>query len=296
MRLLVLFLLLCFPGLAEGATKVLIVDGFSNHDWKRTTANLVQLLNHKGGYDVEVSTFPVAGTKEEQEKWCPEFSRYDVLIQNSNGGPSGGIAWPEEARRNLEKYIAGGGGMMAFHSANNAFREWKEYNRMIGLAWRDAAFGTALVISPQGEIVRIPPGEGRGTSHGERIDALVTRLADHPITRGLPRQWRAADIEVYSYARGPAENVTVVSYAKEPVTGLNFPIEWTVSYGRGRVYTSTLGHVWTGESNLKGVQCAGFQTLFFRALDWLSGKRPDSSVPADFPTIEKTSLRKIPDK
>lgn len=111
---------------------------------------------------------------------------------------------------------------------------------------------------------------------------------------GLPRQWRAADIEVYRYTRGPAEQVQVLSYAREPATGLNFPIEWTVRYGKGRVYTSTLGHVWPGDPALKGVQCAGFQTLLFRALDWLAGKPVDGTVPADFPSPDKTSLRTSP--
>ena len=57
------------------------------------------------------------------------------------------------------------------------------------------------------------------------------------------------------------------------------------------MYTSTLGHVWPGDPALKGVQCAGFQTLLFRALDWLAGKPVDGTVPADFPSPDKTSLR-----
>lgn len=275
------------------STKILIVDGFSNHDWKRTTACIVQLLRSNKDYDVTVNTFPASGTPQEQEQWNPEFENYDVVIQNTNGGPKGGIAWPLKTRTHFEQYISQGGSMMAFHSANNAFREWDAYNQMIGLAWRDKNFGTALTISNDGKITSIPPGEGNGTSHGERIDALITRLGDHPIHQGLPRQWKAADIEVYSYQRGPANNVTILSYAKEPVTGMNFPIEWIVNYGKGRIYTSTLGHVWPNESNLKGIQCAGFQTVFFRAIDWLANKDSDSKTPSDFPSATETSLREI---
>ena len=54
----------------------------------------------------------------------------------------------------------------------------------------------------------------------------------------LPRAWRAANIEVYYHPRGPAKNVDVLSYAHEPRTGRNWPIEWTVRYGRGRVYAN----------------------------------------------------------
>lgn len=215
------------------------------------------------------------------------------MIQNTNGGTQG-PEWGSKAKKSLEQYLKEGGGMLAFHSANNAFPQWPEYNRMIGLGWRPRDYGSSLIVTDDGAVLRLPPGEGGPTSHGARIDALVTRLGDHTMHAGLPRQWRAADIEVYRYTRGPAEQVQVLSYAREPATGLNFPIEWTVRYGKGRVYTSTLGHVWPGDPDLKGVQCSGFQTLLFRALDWLAGKPVDGSVPADFPPPDKTSLRTYP--
>lgn len=271
-------------------TRVLIVDGFSNHDWKRTTACLRELMERHGGYSVDVSTFPADAPQAERDAWRPEFGNYDVVVQNTNGGLRG-PEWGEEAQQALERYLREGGGMLAFHSANNAFPQWPEYNRMLGLAWRPRQTGTCLIIADDGTVLRLPPGEGGPTSHEERRDTLVTRLGDHPMHAGLPRQWRAADIEVYRYTRGPAEHVQVLSYAREARTGLNFPIEWTVQYGRGRVYTSTLGHVWPGDPGLKGIRCAGFQTLLFRALDWLAGKSVDKSVPADFPAPDKPSLR-----
>lgn len=273
--------------------RVLIVDGFSNHDWKRTTACLSELLKQKGDCSVDVSTFPAEAPQPDREAWCPDFNKYDVVIQNTNGGTQG-PEWGSRARKALEQYLMGGGGMLAFHSANNAFPQWAEYNRMIGLGWRPSSYGTSLIIADDGTVLRLPPGEGGRTSHGERFDALVTRLGDHPIHSGLPRRWRAADIEVYRYTRGPAEGVQVLSYAREPHTGLNFPVEWTVRYGKGRVYTSTLGHVWPGDPNLKGIRCAGFQTLLLRALDWLAGKTVGKNIPADFPSAEKPSLRPAP--
>lgn len=274
-------------------TRVLIVDGFSNHDWRRTTACLKELLEKHGGYSVDVRTFPAEAPREQREAWCPAFGDYDVVIQNTNGGTQG-PSWGGKAQKALEHYLKEGGGMLAFHSANNAFPQWTEYNKMIGLGWRPKHYGTSLIVTEDGAVLRLPPGEGGSTSHGDRINALVTRLGDHPMHQGLPRRWRAADIEVYRYTRGPAEGVQVLSYAREPATGLNFPIEWTVQYGKGRVYTSTLGHVWPEDPHLKGIQCAGFQTLLFRAVDWLAGKPVDKSVPADFPSAEQPSLRPRP--
>lgn len=73
-------------------------------------------------------------------------------------------------------------------------------------------------------------GIGTHTSHGPRINARVTRLGEHPVHVGFPPQWVAGGIEVYRFARGPAENLTVLSHAKDPKTGVNFPVEWTVAW------------------------------------------------------------------
>ena len=70
-----------------------------------------------------------------------------------------------------------------------------------------------------------------------------------------------AGLEVYFYARGPAENVNVLAYARDskPGQGLLWPVEWTVTYGKGRVYVSTYGHVWKGDVQPASMRCAAVQ-------------------------------------
>jgi type 1 glutamine amidotransferase len=272
---------------AEKPIRVLVVDGFSNHDWEHTT----QLLKggmEGAGFKVDVSTYPSAAV--ERAAWQPEFQAYDVVVQNCNDIKSKD-RWPRAAETALEEYVRNGGGLYVFHSANNAFPEWPEYNRMIGLGWRNRNFGSAITLDEEGEETRIPPGEGENTGHGKRADVLLTRVGDHPIHEGLPRQWIAADIEVYRYARGPVENLTVLSFAKDEKTGLNFPSEWVVEYGEGRVYSSTLGHVWHDQNDPKGMQCAGHQTLVPRVVQWLAKRKVNGTVPADFPSATEPSLR-----
>ena len=72
---------------------------------------------------------------------------------------------------------------------------------------------------------------------------------------------------------------------------MNFPLEWTVAYGQGRVYTSTFGHVWKGDTQPERMRCAGVQTMVVRALQWLAHREVTFPVPADFPTAEKISVR-----
>ena len=120
-HLVLCMLLLAACSTARGEkTRVLIVDGFSNHDWQRTTACLRMLLENEGSYSVDVSTFPARATEAEREAWHPDFKGYDVVIQNTNGGTNG-PEWGAGAKKALEQYLAEGGGMLAFHSANNAF-------------------------------------------------------------------------------------------------------------------------------------------------------------------------------
>jgi len=116
---------------------------------------------------------------------------------------------------------------------------------MVGLCWRSADYGTAIRVNDDGTLVRLPPGDGGGTGHGPRGDVLVTRLGDDPIHAGMPRAWLSPDVEVYFYARGPAENINVLAYARDskPGQGMLWPVEWTTTYGQGRVYVSTYGHV-----------------------------------------------------
>jgi hypothetical protein len=301
-RFLLLAILAMFCQGAETADqapriRVLIVDGFSNHDWQLTTRSIRAILEPTGLFSVTVSTSPPDGAAPGWERWGPDFAAFDVVIQTCNdinGGPS----WPRPVREAFEKYIRRGGGVYVWHSGNNAFPDWPAYNDIIGIGWRKKEFGSALVVADDGSIGRIPPGQGEDTGHGKRFDALVRRLGEHPIHTGLPRAWRAADIEVYYHVRGPAKNVAVLSYAWEPHTALNWPIEWTVRYGRGRVYTSTLGHVWRGDVQPVTVRDAAVQTLLVRALQWLSRRPVTWPVPEDFPTATSTSIRgelRLPD-
>jgi hypothetical protein len=61
--------------------KVLIVDGFSNHNLKQNTALLRGILEPTGLFDVTVSTTPPPGATEGWEQWRPKFKDYDVVIQ-----------------------------------------------------------------------------------------------------------------------------------------------------------------------------------------------------------------------
>lgn len=278
------------PAAPAPRIKVLIVDGYGNHDWQRTTA-LTRAVLERAHFEVSVATAPAQTGDPAYGAWRPDFAKFDVVVQTCNDINHSGPLWPAPAREAFVRFVHDGGGVFILHSANNAFPDWEEYNRIIGLGWRPKDYGCALRIREDESIERIPPGQGANTSHGERTDRVIHRLGDHPIHAGLPRAWKTPLIEVYTHARGPAENTTVLSYAQEPRTGERWPIEWTVEYGKGRVYNSTFGHVWRGEKDPVDLRCAGFQTLMVRAVQWLAKRPVDAAVPGDFPDGKAVRLR-----
>ena len=231
------------------------------------------LASSSGLFDVAVSTAPETTNDPAWALWHPKFSDYDVVIQTCND-INHGPQWPDAVKRDFEIFVRNGGGVYIFHSAENAFIGWKEYERMVGLCWRKADYGTAIRINEDGALVRIPPGEGGGTNHGKRGDVLVTRLGDDPIHAGMPRAWLSPDMEVYYFARGPAEDLLVLAYARDtrPGQGWLWPVEWMVNYGKGRVYVSTYGHVWRGDVQPASMRCAAVQIIIPRAVQWLANR------------------------
>jgi len=292
--LMVIALFISFQFVSNAAEtnkiKVLIVDGFSNHDWKQTTALLKGILQPTGLFDISVSTTPATTNSPDWATWRPKFSDYDVVIQTYND-LKGGIMWPREVQAAFENFVTNGGGVFDYHAGNNAFAKWPEYNDMIGLGWRNKDFGWAITIDTNENLVRIPAGQGLGTSHNTQTNVVIHRLGEHPIHAGFPRQWLTPHLEVYYYARGPAKNIEVLSYGWDPHTKMNWPTEWTVTYGKGRIYNATFGHVWKGDVQPEAMRCAGVQTVFIRALQWLAKRPVDYPVPADFPTADKLSIR-----
>ena len=275
---------------STGKIKLLIVEGVSNHDWKHRLALVKQILSRDGTFDVDVSVTPQTADDPAWQWLRPDFSKYDVVLSGYNN-LGGKPRWPEVVQKAFSNFVTNGGGYYCYHEANNSFAEWPEYNRMIGLGWRNKIFGQAIVVTTNETLQFIPPGEGANTGHGARLDVTVHQFGEHPIHRGLPRAWMAADIEIYHYARGPAEQLTVLAYAKEPQSHLQFPIEWTVQYGKGRVFVSTYGHVWKGVTNPPALRCAAVQTIIPRVVQWLAKRPVTVPVPADFPGTNTVSLR-----
>ena len=90
--------------------------------------------------------------------------------------------------------------------------------------------------------------------------------------------------------RGPAENVHLLATAyadkKQGGTGENEPMIWTVSYGKGRVFHTPMGH------DKNSMLCVGFLTTLLRGTEWAVTGTVTQAIPDNFPTSGKTSTIK----
>src|SRR5688500_7100708 len=93
---------------AESAVRVLIVDGYSNHDWRLTTALIRGILEPTGLFAVSVSTAPSTKDAPGWDTWRPKFSDYDVVIQTCND-INGGPRWPRSVEEDFEAFVRSGG-------------------------------------------------------------------------------------------------------------------------------------------------------------------------------------------
>ncbi len=268
---------------AADPLRVLIVDGQNNHNWKGTTPILKDFLEKSGRFTVDVATTPPGkAPKEAWDSFRPKFSDYAAVLSNYNGD-----LWPEPVQRDLEAYVSGGGGLVIIHAANNAFPEWAEFNKMIGLGWRGSNYGPRVTVDAAGKVVETPKGEGPGAGHGSQHDfSVVVRDREHPVMQGIPAEWMHVKDELYHGQRGPAASMHILATAfaaKQTVgTDAHEPMVWWIPYGKGKVFTTVLGHA---EYSMK---CVGFQTIVNRGTEWAATGKVTIPVPAKFPSATET--------
>ncbi len=296
---------------AEAQIKVLIVDGQNNHKvWPKSTIMMKQYLEESGMFKVDIKRtkytwrgerekeyLPLAGGGETDDikeakadpGFAPEFGNYDVVVSNFGGNAAN---WPEKTQDAFERYMRKGGGFVSVHAADNSFPAWEAYNEMIGLGgWggRTEEAGPYVYYTNQGELVR-DTTVGRAGNHGARHEFPITvRVADHPITAGMPELWMSAEDECYAMLRGPGENMTILATGKDlsdsAPTDRHEPMLMVISYDKGRIFHTVLGH---DDFSLEGV---GFIVSFLRGVEWAATGNVTQPIPSDFPTAEHSSSR-----
>jgi uncharacterized protein len=142
-----------------------------------------------------------------------------------------------------------GKGFIGVHSAGITFASWPEYVEMVGGTFDEHPWGT--------------------------FDApIVVEDPDFPGMKQWPRSFVVRD-EIYqfkAYSRAEMRVLMRLDASKLDLanpkvhrTDRDFAVTWAKTYGRGRVYYSTLGHVTENWDKPE------FQAMFTEAIKWATG-------------------------
>ncbi|MDP9170582.1 MAG: ThuA domain-containing protein [Acidobacteriota bacterium] len=284
---ILLAMALAAPVYAATPIRVMILDGESGgpyHKWQLVTPVLKKELEETGLFQVDVATAPKAG--EDFSGFKPDFSKYQAVVSNYDAAD-----WPAELKTSFEQYIKNGGGLVSVHAADNAFPNWPEYNQMIGIGgWRNRTESAGPLWFYKDGKPASATTPGPTGSHGARVPfQIAVRVADHPITKGLPPLWMHQGDELYNNLRGPGANMTILATAfSDPAdhrSGRDEPVLMVLQYGKGRVFHTTLGH------DINALSCQGFITTFQRGTEWAATGKVTQKVPANFPTQNSVVYR-----
>ncbi len=216
--------------------KVLVLTGneYPGHKWKETAPLVARFLAQDRRLATTVNENPAFLAS-------PDLHQYDAIVLNYMNWES-----PDpgpQARENLQRFVAGGKGLVLIHFACGAFQGWPEFRNIAGRVWDPKLRGhdphgkfTVLIADPQ-----------------------------HPITRGM-EPFETID-ELYTCLAGDKE-IHVVAKAISKVDHKEYPMAFVNQYGKGRVFHCVLGH------DVQALSVPAVQELYRRGTAWAAGLEP----------------------
>jgi len=221
---------------AQTAKPVLLLTGedYPGHKWKETTPVLRSQLEKDTRLQIQV-------VEDLKFLRSPDLHKFAAIVMHfKNYDPA--VPGPE-GQENLARFVREGGGAVLVHFACGAFQEWPEFVNIAGRVWDPKLRGH----DPYGVF---------------RVDIIES---NHPITRGLA-SFEVPD-EMYTCLTGETP-VTVLATAVSKVDQKTYPMAFTLTYGKGRIFHSPLGH------DVKALGTSAVGKLFRRATAWAAGLQP----------------------
>ncbi|MCM8535202.1 MAG: ThuA domain-containing protein [Lentisphaeraceae bacterium] len=224
-----LLIFLSFSLLAK--EKALLIDGKNPyHKWQETSALIKTVLS---------SDFDIVHMTHSETEWQNKsinFNDYKTVILNYWG------KWPDKLFYDLEAYLKNGGGLVSIHASLASFPEQKEFAEMVGIKWQDKSADKRIYLDKNLNEVIVEAGHGADCGHSKQFIYDVKAAPKSFIKEEIESNPKHNKDEMYHALRGPLKNLSISAYGKSPNTNKNEPLIWTVNYGKGRSFVTTLGH------------------------------------------------------
>jgi len=214
------------PAKPKKARKVLVFSktaGFRHGSIETGVESMKRLGKRTGAFEVTAT--------EDDSIFEPDtLKQFDAVIMLNTTGEifkSKEEGREDRLKKSLVDFVKGGKGLVGMHSATDTYKNWKEYNDMMG---------GAFAGHPWHEKVRV-----------KNLDP------DHPLTKAFGGKSFDVTDEIYQFREGtasPDERRILLSLSGEVEdTGKGkfgkdglYPISWCDDYGDGRVFYCSLGH------------------------------------------------------
>ena len=209
-------------------TALIVWGGWDGHEPEQTSEIVRELLTNNG-YNVRVET--------DQDVWldAERLAATDLLIPNISHG-----SVTNEQERGLLSAVKAGSGLGGWHGgAGDSFRQNTNYQYAVGGQW---------------------------VSHPGNIIDYTVNIIDHddPITAGIP-DFQMRSEQYYMHVDPSNEVLATTTFTGDHdawIAGTVMPVVWKRSFGKGRVFYSSLGHVATD------VNVPEAKTILERGLIW----------------------------
>ena len=242
-------------------------NGIAQHDSVSHALAVIERLGYESGvYDTYIRTDSNI------------ISRHPLMTDGkpASGGPSltnvdaifflghRDVQLDAQQKADLLSFVKDDGkGFVAAHTATTAFESWPEFGELLGARYDGHPWNTAY-----GSVINEDPA--------------------FPATRNFPAVFNFTDefYQAKEYSRDKIRVLLRLDVSKMPKsaevhrTDGDFPLAWVKTYGKGRVFYSSLGHASATWDN------PDVYRMYFEALKWSLGLTDGDAAPRPFKPSE----------
>ncbi len=246
---------------AAGGKKQLLAigeeKGYRHESVSHALATIERLGRESGLFDTTIRTDTEALTKKKIEYNAKTLNDFDAVLFYTGGT----LEMDNQKKADFLSFIHDDGkGFIGIHSAAITFTDWPEYGEMLGGYFDEHPWGT--------------------------FDAPI--LVEDPSFPGMaqwPRAFTFKD-EIYQIRNFSREKCRVLMRLDASKLEMNprvyrkdkdFAVAWAKTYGKGRVFYSTLGHP------VENWDKPEMQTMYMEAIQWAMGLKDADVTPRPAP-------------
>jgi type 1 glutamine amidotransferase len=245
--------------------KLLVIGeekGYRHEAISHAMATIERLGRESGAWDTFIRTDTEPLTKRKLEYNAKNLNDFDAVLFYTGGT----LEMDDQQKADFISFVHDDGkGFIGVHSATITFTKWPEYGEMIGGYFDEHPWGT--------------------------FNAPI--IVEDPAFPGL-KQWGQSFVlkdEIYQMKNFSRENTRVLMRLDASQLDLtnqrvhrkdnDFAVTWAKSYGKGRVFYTTLGHV---DENWDRPE---MQKMFTEAIKWAMGLVSADITPRPAPVMER---------